>query len=180
MVLQHLTNHERRLLHHRMTKITKLPHASGSSPADSSAPSPASTPSPAGGDGSSSGTTTISATTLPELAEAMSKLVADSERTTKLFVLSHQQLSLSVLRNEFPSTWATCMSSEMDPFTTATAVDPGVEMDNFAWPIEHITPMPHVVCFGRTLIAEQARRRRLKFSPITLEHGANAQPQTHS
>lgn len=203
MVLRHTACYEQKQLQHRLSRLayktSSQSATSGASPPSvtaasspgallASATSPAaeagsigSAPSPAtnGHDGSSHGID-VSAS-ISELASSMSRLVADEERSVKLFTQTRLQLSNAALASEFPKTWLLCQASILDPTRTANDLDPasapvGSSSDapleevpaaaRWAWPLgagegQTLAAFPHVVNFGRSLLRESAQRKKL-------------------
>ncbi|KAE8250592.1 hypothetical protein A4X13_0g4584 [Tilletia indica] len=112
---------------------------------------------------------------LSEVTESLSRLTRESERVSLLFTEARSALSYTVLREHFPLTWAACISSDLDAASSAADLEPdeavcfGSEgricLARFAWPIEYNSGVTHVVCFGRALVAELARGRRVGYVP---------------
>jgi len=107
------------------------------------------------------------------VTEGMARLTRESERVSLLFTEARSSLSYTVLREHFPLTWAACIASDLDSATSAADLEPDtsvafesegrISMARFAWPIEYNSGMGHVVCFGRALVAELARKARAVF-----------------
>ncbi|KAE8184496.1 hypothetical protein CF336_g7777 [Tilletia laevis] len=114
---------------------------------------------------------------LSEVTESLSRLTRESERISLLFTEARSALSYSVLREHFPLTWAACIASDLDASSVSTTMDlepddairfgseGRISLARFAWPIEYNSGLGHVVCFGRALVAELGRGRRLGYVP---------------
>ncbi|KAN0060727.1 hypothetical protein ACQY0O_007385 [Thecaphora frezii] len=109
------------------------------------------------------------------LSEGFVKLASDLERSDRLASQASQWLSIGALRRDFPETWSMILDKDDDELFsadgTALRVDPGTwpNAETFAWPIGPTTPISHLVCFGRNLIREHARKRGLDFTPVSIQ-----------
>lgn len=148
LVLRHINNHEQRMLNARLSKVASE--------------------------------TSESTSGLTEISRSLSKVTAELDRSSKLLQTARSALSPSLLRSQAPRTWEIAIGEgmELDAKKEAGNVDPGLvgagnssesQRAIFAWPIEQSTPLSHVVAFGRRLVDEVARRRKLDFRLTRVE-----------
>lgn len=103
-----------------------------------------------------------------EVAQAVHRQAADLERSDRLAAQARNLLSPSSLAATHPALLEKALASTV-PNTEAaarTAVDPGSaeSCGRFAWPLDSMSAMPHLVAFGRCAVEEQARRLRVDFA----------------
>ena len=181
VVLRRLAEHEQRLLSHRLQKLAAQAASSTGSASASGSPSAnieVTAPSPASAHSADTTAATVPAELISALADAarsMAKSVADSERSNKLFAQARVALSASVLEAHYPEVYAASLaSSQMEAWRDASRLDPAAigltskedsSAARWAWPLEHVTPLPHFVTFGRALLRETATTTRLNFRP---------------
>ncbi|CAO1638134.1 unnamed protein product [Parajaminaea phylloscopi] len=177
MVLRHTASFEQRQVQQRLSRLassTAVVEPSAQTDVASPAPSAAS-PTESNGPAAHAVGADI-AGSLADLSSAMSRIVADEERSSKLFAVTRNQLSNAVLARDFPQTWQLCQTSMLDPFKTANDLDPASAPSDakvplpaqarWAWPLgagegQMLSVFPHVVNFGRSLLRESAQRRKL-------------------
>lgn len=185
VVLRRLSEHEQRLLSHRLQKLAALAASGASSTGHASAsgsPSGANVEVTAPSPASAHSTDTNGAVPSPDIvsaladaARSMSKSVSDSERSNKLFAQARVALSASVLEAQYPEVSAASgAAGNIEAWRDASRLDPSAigltakedkPQARWAWPLEHVTPLPHFVTFGRALLRETATTARLSFRP---------------
>ncbi|KAK0550413.1 hypothetical protein OC846_003680 [Tilletia horrida] len=112
---------------------------------------------------------------LNELTQSIARSTKEADRVSNMFTEARSELSYTVLREHFPLTWAACIASDLDSASSALHVDPDeaiafgsegrISLARFAWPIEFNSSLSHVVCFGRALVAELARSKKVNYTP---------------
>jgi hypothetical protein len=155
-VRSHVASHEMRLMSHRLSKSVV-----GNTP--SSAES--------------------NQQTLLEASEAMSKIVADNDRSVRMLQQSKQSiLNLSVLQDIYPQVARLCEGfaknrqwSSLDQAKLASYIDPSADLstvdsstvatsqNGWVWPLDLSTPAPLLVCFGRAILREAALEAKVHF-----------------
>ncbi|CEH14331.1 hypothetical protein CBOM_02185 [Ceraceosorus bombacis] len=183
LVLRKVSDNENRLLQRRLAKLVASSAAiantgstyvaAGQSPStpfgDTAAPSPASHHSAEVPPGDLS-------SAIADISSIMRKTVGESERSARLFAQARNALSPSTLQDSFPDVWQTCLacSTVVEPvrdalrlnpegFGSSSCVTDDAPSARWAWPLDHVTPLPHYVNFGRALLREAAARKNLKF-----------------
>lgn len=113
--------------------------------------------------------------TLPQdILPLMSSVTDTMNKANSFLQTSRFFLSLQVLRDHFPKTYETAITSDLSEFAlpapgdtvgSGRCVDPD-QPDVFAWPIElgMSAGIPHLVAFGRSMIEEYAETHNIKYS----------------
>ena len=138
----------------------------GPSPSGSASPPDQVGPSPLSSNSSDAVSSDI-LTTIANVSEA-------SNRSVSFLQASRFHLSLRVLREYFPRTYETAMSSDLsdealpipgDTVGSGRNIDPDQPGCQFAWPIElgMSAGMPHLVAFGRSMVEEYAEGQSLRW-----------------
>ncbi|WVQ75576.1 hypothetical protein IAR50_005203 [Cryptococcus sp. DSM 104548] len=144
------------------SNTTVSPSAPNPPSAPVQGPSPASSHSPA--HSPSSSTSSLPSDLLPLIFSSFRQ----SSDSSQSLHLSRHHLTLRILRSAFPDTYHNAIHSELadhalpapgDVLGSARYVDVD-ETDRFCWPIEigMVSPVPHVVAFGRGMVQEMAER----------------------
>jgi hypothetical protein len=161
-VRRHDGSHEMRLLSHRLSKTIAS--------------------------NSTTSSTESTQQTLKETSEAMTKIVADNERSVRMMQQSKQSiLNLSVLQEMYPQVATLCEGltknrqwNSIDQAKLALSVDPSAGLQDFktadpnnstladcqngwSWPLDLSTPAPLIVCFGRAVLREAALEAKVHF-----------------
>jgi hypothetical protein len=184
IVQTHISASEMQRLHDRASRIssTALPPrapsstTSGPSPlhpattqhlsADSPASLVSSGSSP-NGSLSDSSHPTVPSDFLPQITS----ITRANARAIRTLTTAQQQLSMSVLMQEFPRSWARCVDAKLPSGGldgTDKAVDPDWVEGGWAWPINQAgggiggtggQMLPHLVVFGRSMLEEWVRKK---------------------
>lgn len=110
---------------------------------------------------------TSKSASMDELEQMVMRQAADLERSDRLARQARTLLSAPTLATTHPDLLHTALHSSLsiaDVPGLANMPDPNTA--SFAWPIDTITPIPHIVAFGRTAIAEHAAKSRIPFTLI--------------
>jgi hypothetical protein len=125
---------------------------------------------------------------LMDASEAMSKIVADNERSARMMQQSKQSiLNLSVLQDMYPQVASLCEGftrnrqwNSVDQAKLASYIDPSASLDTtdtvatsqngWVWPLDLSTPAPLIVCYGRAVLREAAQEAKVHFimEPVRL------------
>ncbi|ODN95795.1 hypothetical protein L198_04413 [Cryptococcus wingfieldii CBS 7118] len=154
------------------SNTTASPNPPPPQPASVQGPSPASSHSPA--HSPSSSTSSLP----PDLLPLIFSSFRQNAESSQSLHLSRHHLTLRILRSSFPTTYQNAINSELadhalpapgDALGSARYVDVD-ETDRFCWPIEigMVSPVAHVVAFGRRMVQEMAEREGRDWS-ILLE-----------
>lgn len=116
----------------------------------------------------------------PELALTLGKIVGDQDRSSRLYGQARQSiLNYSLIHSTYPHLAELCRDYQqnafwnmMDPGVLSSRLDPSsIEMDHqsWTWPIDLSSSFPMLVCFGRAVLREAAKKHSIPFETLPVK-----------